>query len=243
VTPVNFSFLFLLFLPCVLSVLFLSFLLIHLFLLKLQETILLRCAAIFARPATYRQGSQCNVLSIVCSLRVGRPDNRVRFLAGADIFVFHVTYAQVGGFHLDSYPLGALDFRLWARNLPLSFSLERPTCLCNRCRRRGGGGEVVVTSHRGPAVRKGARNPNLLKICVCVCVCLGSFVICRLYKFTLKRRIPSHSATERQSFRFGVKISSRFGLAGRPVCLFFFFFILPGLGPAFDNPFYSTMFN
>jgi hypothetical protein len=150
--------------------------------------VLLRRPAIFARPVMYRQGSRCSVLSVVCSLRAGRPENRVRFLVGAYIFYLRCGMCSGWGFHLDSYPLRALDFHLWARNLPLSFSLERPTCLCNRCRRERRGGGVAGTNHRGPAFRKGARNPDILNMSVSSSV-VSLFINCT--NLPVKRRSPS----------------------------------------------------
>jgi hypothetical protein len=80
---------------------------------------------------------------------------------------------------------------------------------------RGGGG--TGRNHWGPAVRKGAWGPTMLHFS-CLSQQYHYLSIVQINPF---RPSPSHSATESQSFRFGVKIFRRSALVGRPKKIFF----------------------
>jgi len=150
-TPVNFSFSFLL---CFFPAFFMSY--SSHFSLFIYSFLSCRSQFYFAVPQYSRDlrrtGRGAGVMYPVWFVVYGLDGLIIGFdfFGGCRYFYLRCGICSIWGFLLDSYPVGALDFHLWARNLPLSFSLERPTCLCNRCRRGGGVSRYKSPGPGGP---------------------------------------------------------------------------------------------
>ena len=93
----------------------------------------------------------------------------------------------------------------WPATDPVLFD-NTPLCNHLQCRRDGGEKPIQITGDRRSG--KGSARPTC--ICFCLSRCYHYLPTAQINPF---RPSPSHSATERQSFRFSVKMISRSTLA------------------------------